>query len=471
MNSVALPASASTPVLSAEADLVRQAARGDADAFGELYRRHSAPAWRLSQAVTADRDSATSAFQDGFVRAVRSGRFPRRAGGDTTFRPQVLAAVYRAAIDQAYDRTAAPAPARRSANGPDAALADAAFRSLPERWRAALWLGDVENLETDRIAAVLGVSTSVAEQLVARGRRGLAGRFSQAHRDAPEHIGEVLRPLTLSMPANLQDVTTARWSTARGDHTPVLAPVGAWLEQRATRPMSVAVGALIGLGLIGLGVVPGGSPFRSQLGAANPSSANGAVPVQTCLGLFCPSAPGGTGPAGAGLVSFSPTGGLDSGGSYLTAGGAGGAAGSGGSTGGTYPGYSTGSSPTGGSPSGGGTPPPGGGGTTTVTLPGSPVTTAPSPVTVPSTGTIGVPNLITLSPTSSGGSVNLLGGTATATTGTGGTSVSLSSPTSSSTTSTTSTTLLQGVTGTVSNTVSGTTSTVTSVVGTLSSGL
>lgn len=459
MNSVALPASASTQVVSAEADLVRQAARGDAEAFGELYRRHSAPAWRLAQAVTADRESATSAFRDGFVRAVRSGRFPRRA--EATFRPHVLSSVYRAAVDQAYDRTAAPAPSRRSAaEGPDAALADAAFRSLPERWRAALWLGDVENLEADRVAAILGVSAPVADQLVARGRRGLAGRFAQAHREAPEHIGEVLRPLTLPMPANLQEVASARWSSSRVDHAPILAPLGGWLENRAVRPMSVAVGTLIGLGLIAMGVVPGGSTVRSQLGAANPSSVNGAVPVQTCLSLFCPAGtPGGAGgPGGSGLVSFTPSGGLGSGATYLTSGGSGGSA-SGGSGGGTYPGGST--PPGGGSTlPGGGTPPPGGGGTTTVTVP-SPVTVPSSPVTTSPT-TIGVSGVATLSTGSGGSTLNLLGGTATASTGTGGTSISLGSPTTTTVPSTTTTT---------TNLIQSTTNTVTGVVGSLSSGL
>ncbi|HMC39543.1 MAG TPA: sigma-70 family RNA polymerase sigma factor, partial [Acidimicrobiales bacterium] len=226
MNSVALPASASTNVLSVEADLVRQAARGDAESFGELFRRHSAPAWRLAQAVTADRDAAISAFRDGFARAVKAGRFSRKA--DTAFRPWVLASVYRSAIDQAYDRSAAPAPTRRAAGSPDAALADAAFRSLPERWRAAVWLSEVENLDSDRIAAVLGVSASVAEQLVARGRRGLAGRFGQAHHEMPEHVGEVLRAVALAVPANLADATSARWAASGTDHLPLLAPVTAW---------------------------------------------------------------------------------------------------------------------------------------------------------------------------------------------------------------------------------------------------
>lgn len=300
MTSVALPASASTQVLNAEADLVRLAARGDAEAFGELYRRHSGPAWRLAQAVSADKDAAVAAFRDGFIKAVRAGRFGRRGPTGLAFRPHLLSAVYKSAIDQSYDRGPVAATRRAVTRDPDAALADAAFRSLPERWRAAVWLSDVENLDTDRLAAVLGVSNAVAEQLVARGRRGLAGRYAQSHRDAPEHIGDTLRPLALAIPANLADLTSHRFAASSSDRLPVLAPVTTWMEEKALRPMSVAVGALIGLGLIGLGVVPGNGTVRGQFGATGPSDVNGSVPVHTCFGLACPA-----GTTGAG--SFSPT--------------------------------------------------------------------------------------------------------------------------------------------------------------------
>ena len=459
MNSVALPASASsTTALSAEADLVRQAARGDADAFGEIYRRHSAPAWRLAQALTADRQGATSVFRDGFVRAVRSGRAARRSPG--AFRPHVLSAVYRAAMDLASDRTAAPIASRRTvAGGPDAALADAAFRSLPERWRAAVWLNEVENLESDRVAAILGVSSSVAEQLIARGRRGLAGRFAQAHHEVPEHIGEVLRPLAIAAPADLAEVTTARWSAAGADHLSVLAPVSGWLEDRAARPMSVAAGALIGLGLIGLGVVSTSSTVRSQLGAASSSnSSSGAVPVHTCLGLPCPGGTAGTFSAGSGFLSSSFLGGGNGlsggpGGTFgSTFGGAGGAGSGAFGGGGTFGGVGG----TGGTGSTGGTSTSGG---------------STTPTTQPPSGgtTLGAPGVATISTSSGGTSTNLLGGTATATSGTGGTTagvggttiINTSTTTAAPTTTTTTTTPLSGVTGTLSTTV-------TTVAGTLS---
>jgi DNA-directed RNA polymerase specialized sigma24 family protein len=379
MNSVALPASATTNALGAEADLVRQAARGDAEAFGELFRRHSAPAWRLAQAVTFDRDGAVAAFRDGFARAVKAGRFGRKVAD--SFRPQVLTSVYRSAIDQAYDRTATPTATRRSAAGPEVALADAAFRSLPERWRAALWLREVENFDAERTGEVLGVSAAVADQLLSRGRRGLAGRFAQAHQEAPEHLGEVLRKLAPAAPANLAEATAARWSSAGAERSPVFAPVGAWLEDRATRPMSVAVGALIGLGLIGLGVVPNSGAVRGQLSASGTSPVGGAVPVQTCFGIACP---GGATPSGHGTLALS-FGGAGAGGaaggtgagSGLGGSGATGGGGGGGGGGSSYVGpTSSNSTNPGSSTSGGGTPPPPPSNSTpTTTVPVAPIGT------------------------------------------------------------------------------------------------
>lgn len=440
MNSVALPASASSSVLGAETDLVRQAARGDQGAFGELFRRHSSPAWRLAQAVTADRDAAVAAFKDGFVRALREGR--RRRTADA-FRPQVLAAVYRAAIDQTFDRAGRPATPRRAAEGPEAALADAAFRSLPERWRAAVWLSEVEHYETERVAAVLSVSPTVAEQLIARGKRGLAGRYAQAHHEVPEQVGDVLRAVAVAMPLNLSDIASARWSASGADPMPILAPITGWLEDRAVRPMSVLVGALLGLGLVGLGVVGNSPSVRSQLGASGAANLNGSVPITTCLGLACPAGTGPTSPAGAAHTFFGGGGFLTSG---LTASGAGAASGSGlagssGTGGGTAGSPGSGSSGTpggsGGSGGGGGG---GGGGGTTIALPG----------------------VATVTLSSGGLSLNVLNGTLACSTGSASCTTTAAPATSKTSNPVTST--VQGVTSTVQGVTSGVTGSVTKTV-------
>jgi DNA-directed RNA polymerase specialized sigma24 family protein len=455
MNSVALPATGTAatavPAISAEVDIVRQAARGESSAFEELYRRHSEPAWRLAQAVSPDKDAAVTAFQEGFVRAVRSSRTLRRSG--EAFRPHVLSYVYKLAADQAYDRTSGPAVARRQPQGgPDAALTDAAFRSLPERWRAAIWLTEVENMDSDRVAAVLGVSAGVAEQLIARGRKGLAGRFAQAHHEAPEHIGEVLRKLAIATPANLAETTTVRWAASGTDHLSSLAPVSSWLEEHAARPLSVAAGALVGLGLIGIGVVSGGGGVHSQVGATGTGSVTGAVPVSACL-ASCPAGANGAaaGSTSSGANAFAAafhrlttlTG------QTLASGG------------GSIPGATGGTSGTGGTPTTPSTP-------TTPTTPSTP--TGPTIPSVPSIPAQSINlGIGTLSVSSNGTlSLNLLNGTATATAGSGGAGATVGStkvgPTSTTPTTNPISSTISGTTGSVTNTVNGTVSGTSSTV-------
>lgn len=305
MNSVAISAASSSPVLGAESDLIRQAAKGNSEAFEELYRRHSQPAWRLAQAVAMDRDAATRAVREGFAKAVRSHRRSRISdAGDGVFRPQLLAAVYRTAAATGHEHVAVAPRARSRAKDADVAFAEAAFRSLPERWRAAVWLTEVESMETDRVAAVLGVSAAVATQLTHRGRRGLAGRYSQARQTMPEHIGPVLRKFALAVPANLADVAEASWSAAGSDRESLFAPITGWLEDRAIRPMWASVGGLLALGLIGVGVLAPTSPVRSNLGANGTHTAAGAIPVHSCYGIPCASNGGAAGGGSSLLGGF-----------------------------------------------------------------------------------------------------------------------------------------------------------------------
>jgi DNA-directed RNA polymerase specialized sigma24 family protein len=476
LNSVALPASASSPAVSAEVDLVRQAGRGDGEAFHELYRRHSQPAWRLAQAVAPNRESAVAAFRDGFTKAVRSHKQSRRDPSRGAFRPQVLAAVYRSGVDQNYERDAIdhkPASSRAKAATPEAALADAAFRSLPERWRAAVWLSEVENLDPPRIATVLGVSVPVATQLVARGRRGLAGRFAQAHQEAPEHLGPVIRPLAFAIPANLAEVAEAKWRATRIERSPILAPATAWLEEKGKGPMSATVASLVALGVIGLAVVPGGSAVRGQLGASGPGSLSGSVPVHTCFGLPCGTSTASSNGLGSSPGSFSTAAYTASGGT-----GAGGGSGFGGCCG------SAGGSQTpggggflnlgggGGSGSGGGSTQTGGGGNQTGGGGGSPPTTTTVPPVNLNLGPVGG-----VSGSTSGLQVNLLpsssgSNTASVSVGSGGAGLSLGGTTiAGSSPSTTTTTTTVPATTTTTNPVTGVVNGLTTTVTTLLKGL
>jgi DNA-directed RNA polymerase specialized sigma24 family protein len=165
--------------------LADRARRGDARAFAELYRREGPRAWRFAQAVTADAARAEDAVADAFAKVLT----PPTPGLEShaPIDQQLLAATRDAAIERVA----------RRAPEPDHPLPVQAFRRLPERWRSAMWLADVEGIDDDSIGSVLGLSTAATWALVARARAGLRERFVESHlarsgdaacRRAAEHL-------------------------------------------------------------------------------------------------------------------------------------------------------------------------------------------------------------------------------------------------------------------------------------------
>ncbi len=389
---MALPAVTAPSPLGSEADLIRRAARSDQAAFSELYRRHAQTAWRLAHAVAPGPQEAAASVADGFVRVLRAVRRHRVAVGDP-FRPLLLAGVYRSAIDRLRSNDAPPPPLA------DLSLAGAAFRSLPERWRAAVWLTEVEGLAPERLAPILGVSPAVAAQLAGRGKRALADRFRQAGQDCPEAWGAVLRPLAASLPASLAEVATSAWrSSVASDHTGRLVPSMGWLGQHAVAPLRLAVVGVLALGVVSVGVlsqrstlpgfgpVAGGAPgASSQAGVSflNNSSYSSGFPGDAGLLLGLGGSPGFSLSLAGGPGLLLGAGGAppaSAGASSGTGGGLVGGAGGGGST----PGGSSPAAPV---------------ASPTTTAPGStpspPTTVTVSPTTVPTT----IPGVPTTTPT------------------------------------------------------------------------
>ncbi|MEO3768596.1 sigma-70 family RNA polymerase sigma factor, partial [Streptomyces sp. B5E4] len=168
--------------------LIREALPGTADAaLDELYRRHRAAVLAYARSCTRDPHTAedlTSEAFAGALRAVRGG-----SGPDGPWRPYLLTTVRRTAA--AWSRTArrtelspdfegwlTRAPTVESSEEgtlrrEDANLVLRAFRSLPERWQTALWHSAVEGESPDRIAPLLGLTTSGVASLTARAREGL----------------------------------------------------------------------------------------------------------------------------------------------------------------------------------------------------------------------------------------------------------------------------------------------------------
>jgi DNA-directed RNA polymerase specialized sigma24 family protein len=170
--------------------LVQAARCGDRLAFGVLYLRHHAAAWRIACVASRFSPDAELAVIEGFTRVfsalpAESEDFER---GGITFRPYLLACVRQAALDRARAAgRAEPGSARHSAHvgrapaspPPPASLAGlapdgevvlsslehhiarGALATLPERSRTALWLTDVEALTPGEVGGILGSPADV----------------------------------------------------------------------------------------------------------------------------------------------------------------------------------------------------------------------------------------------------------------------------------------------------------------------
>lgn len=145
-------------------ELVDRFRSGDRDAFSALYRTHYAAVFRFALYMTGDRERAGEVTQEVFVWLIHHpGAFdPER--GDL---PAFLGGVARQFLrrrrreEQRWlplneSDAAATMPPREIAASDDAADLWKAIASLPERYREAVILCDMEEMSNEQAASVLG---------------------------------------------------------------------------------------------------------------------------------------------------------------------------------------------------------------------------------------------------------------------------------------------------------------------------
>jgi RNA polymerase sigma-70 factor, ECF subfamily len=176
---------------SSEHELIRKARVGDQDAFAELVMRHADRVYGALRGFGLDRDEADEVAQEVFVRAWRGlPRFEERSQFSTW--------LYRIAFNEAKRRLsrrpaprAEPDPDREADPilalpespelGPDAQTLDREFeqtleralQELPDDWRSAVVLRDIEGLSTHDAAEVVGVREAAFKSRLHRGRMQL----------------------------------------------------------------------------------------------------------------------------------------------------------------------------------------------------------------------------------------------------------------------------------------------------------
>jgi RNA polymerase sigma-70 factor (ECF subfamily) len=168
-------------------DLIRRFRGGDAAAFGALVERHQRRVYFLCLRVLGDAEVAHDVAQDTFMTVLRKLDGFRGDSAFTTW-------LHRVAVNACYDelRRARRRPMLHVATdeGPEPEPgppvedhaeevggtldAAAALAAIPEEFRVALVLADVEDLPYERIAHVLDVPVGTLKSRVHRGRLALA---------------------------------------------------------------------------------------------------------------------------------------------------------------------------------------------------------------------------------------------------------------------------------------------------------
>lgn len=174
---------------SADADLVLRARSGNADAFGELWRRHYASGMTVARSITSSIDP-DDLVQEAYARiyqAILKGGGPNgsfRAYLFTSIRNTAAAwgrAKRETAIDE-LETIADPSTTDTAASEAlDHGLTAQAFRALPSRWQEVLWYSEIEQMKPAAIGPLLGMTTGAVSQLMFRAREGLREAWIQAH--------------------------------------------------------------------------------------------------------------------------------------------------------------------------------------------------------------------------------------------------------------------------------------------------
>jgi RNA polymerase sigma factor (sigma-70 family) len=163
----------------------RQDSAGEA-AFTALVERHGPMVLRVCRAVLRDEHAAHDAFQATFLVLARRARSVRVG---ETLGPWLHGVAWRVAMRaraasarrRRHERRAAEMASRTvepAVNADDAeALLHEEIRRLPERFRTAVVLCDLEGLTTDHAAAKLGLPVGTVRSRLARGRDRLRIRL------------------------------------------------------------------------------------------------------------------------------------------------------------------------------------------------------------------------------------------------------------------------------------------------------
>jgi len=169
-------------------DLLSRVARGDRDAFGDLYKRYARAVLGLALRRLGDRGRAEDAVQEAFAAIWRAARSYRRDRGPVA--PWLYAVARNAIADRGRARIEPPAePADMPSDSPgppDRAeqswvswRVHRALEELPETERSVLELAYWSELSQSEIANFLGIPLGTVKTRTRSGLRRLAEELEE----------------------------------------------------------------------------------------------------------------------------------------------------------------------------------------------------------------------------------------------------------------------------------------------------
>lgn len=192
--------------------LVQRVLAGDRRAFEPLVRRHERRVYRVALAILGNPEDAEEAMQDAFIRALRHlGQF-RRESRFTTWLTRI--AVNEAIRKRGNRQSTVPLPETSSENESFAparfefweenpeqlygrqelrAIVENAIQSLPEIYREAFVLRDVEGMSAEEAADALGVSIPALKSRLLRARLMVREALAQKLEKAPALPAKFIR--------------------------------------------------------------------------------------------------------------------------------------------------------------------------------------------------------------------------------------------------------------------------------------
>ena len=175
----------------ADRQLAQRCRQGDAGAFEEVYRAHSARLYSLILRMAGSTDDAEDLLQEVFLMAYRKLDSFRGKSSLGTWLYRLAMnhcldflrgrQVRMARATDSLDEEGAPEPAATGPRVPQAVTKldlERAIAGLPDGCRAAFVLHDVEGLEHREIASLLGVSEGTSKSQVHKARMKLRAALS-----------------------------------------------------------------------------------------------------------------------------------------------------------------------------------------------------------------------------------------------------------------------------------------------------